>query len=231
MKVWFKDNPVLLEEVRSAIAKHFPTLHVVIENDAVFIRGTLHLPEKIDYYSIEIELLNDYPESVPLVRETGGRIKHIAERHIYTNGNCCLFVAEETWKYYPKGTTIIDFINKIVTAHFINQTHFELTGKWLWGERSHGIDGILEFYEEELKTNNLILIYKFIEHLAKVVVKKHWACYCGSKKKFQNCHYRQLLEYRKKIKPEIARKSLSLINNELEKYRQFKMQEEQKLRP
>lgn len=220
MKQWYLENPKLLDEVKTSVKAHFPTLHVIMENNVVFIRGTLHLPEEIDYYSIEIELLADYPESVPLVRETGGRIPHTGERHIWTSGICCLFVAEETWKYYPKGTTILEFIEKVVTAYFINQTHFELTGKWLWGERSHGLTGILEFYREELKTDDLFLIYRFIEHLAKVNVKKQWVCYCGSKKKFQHCHYRQLLEYRQKIKPEIAKYSLSVFNFELKKYRQ-----------
>lgn len=224
MKQWYTENPKLFNEVKTSLAARFPTLHVVIENAVVFIRGALHLPEGIDYYSIEVELLADYPKSVPLVREIGGRITRNGDRHIWTNGTCCLFVAEDTWKYYPKGTTIVDFIEKVVTAHFINQTHFELTGKWLWGERSHGLDGILEFYKEELKTDDLVLIYKFIEHLAKVNVKKYWLCYCGSKKKFQHCHFRQLLDYRQKIKPEIAKNSLLLFNYEIEKYRQSKKQ-------
>lgn len=217
MKIWHKENPKLLEALKKSIEENFPTLHFVMEKDVVFIRGALHLPELNDFYSIEIELLPDYPKSVPLVREIGGRIRRNGIRHIWTSGDCCLFVEEETFRYYPEGTTIKDFIQKIVTGHFINQKHFELTGKWLNGDRSHGIEGKLEFYEEELKTKNRYAIFRFIQSLAKDHIKDYQICFCGSRKKLGNCHFRFLKEYRKKIKPEIARKTLYLWNLELEK--------------
>lgn len=217
MKIWHKQNPELLEAVKNSIEENFSTLHFVMENDVVFIRGALHLPELNDFYSIEIELLPDYPKSVPLVREIGGRIPRNGTRHIWTTGNCCLFVEEETFKYYPEGTTTKDFIQKIVIGHFINQKHFELTGKWLKGDRSHGIEGKLEFYEEELETKNRYIIFRFIQNLAKDYIRDYQICFCGSKKKLGNCHLRLLREYRKKIKPEIARKTLILWSLEFEK--------------
>jgi hypothetical protein len=93
--------------------------------------------------------------------------ENTGDRHLFTNGNCCLFVKEETWKYYPKGTTIADFIKDTITYYFLNQTYYELTGNWLWGERSHGFFGIIEFYQDELQTNDLKLIISFIQYLAK----------------------------------------------------------------
>lgn len=217
MKIWHKENPELLEAVKNSIEESFSTLHFVMENDVVFIRGALHLPELNDFYSIEIELLPDYPKSIPLVREIGGRIPRNGNRHIYLEGHCCLFVEEETFRYYPKGTTLKNFIQKVVTGHFINQKHFELTGKWIDGDRSHGIDGKLEFYEEELKTQNRYIIFRFIQYLAKPYIKDYQICFCGSKKKLGNCHFKFLSEYRKKITPETAGKTLCLWVLEFEK--------------
>jgi hypothetical protein len=223
MKIWHKENPQLLEAVKNSIEENFSTLHFVMENDVVFIRGALHLPENLGFYSIEIELLNDYPDSVPLVRETGGKIKRDGDHHIWTTGNCCLFVEEETFRYYPKGTTIKDFVQKVVTGHFINQKYFELTDKWLEGDRSHGLEGKLEFYQHELKTDNIVFIYRFIEHLAKVNIKKYWACFCGSKKLMQNCHLKLLLDYRKKITPQIAKNTLLMFDHAIEELRKIEI--------
>ena len=176
----------------------------------VFIRGALHLPENLGYYSIELELPNDYPNTVPLVYETGGKIKRDAEHHIFTGGNCCLFVEEETYKYYPKGTSIVGFIKKVVTGHFLNQKYFERKGKWIDGDRSHGIKGKLEFYREVLNTNDLYTIFRFIQYLAKDRMVDYQICFCGSKKKLGNCHIKLVREYRKKINPQIAKNTINL---------------------
>ncbi|MDQ3749454.1 MAG: hypothetical protein M3367_10670 [Acidobacteriota bacterium] len=219
----------MLEDVKKSIREKFPTLNIVVENDIVFIRGILLLPEDIDEFIIEIELLEDYPDSIPIVRETGGRIPH-GKRHVFTHGDCCLFVREETWKHYPKGTTIIDFLNKIVVPYFLAQACFEITGKWLWGERSHDIYGILESYKEELKTNDIKLILRFIEYLAKSTLKKYRICYCGSKKKLQNCHYQTLKNYREKISQRIAKDSLILWFTELKRLENVKITEQQMIK-
>ena len=216
MEKWHIQNPKLLENIKTSLLEHFPDLKVFIENEVVFIRGDLSLPESVDKFSIEIEFKDDYPDSVPVVKEIGGRIPH-GERHTFTNGNCCLFVREEKWKHYPKGTKLIDFINNVVIPYFLAQTYFEITGQWLWGERGHGIYGILEFYEEELKTNDIKLIVRFIEYLAKPTLKKYRICYCGSMKKLQNCHYQTLKIYRERISPETAKDSLIMLFSELKR--------------
>ncbi len=214
MEKWHIQNPELLEEMNMSLQEHFPALNVSIENDVVFVRGNLSLPENVDEFSIEIELKDDYPNSVPIVREIGGRIPH-GKRHTFTNGNCCLFVREEKWKHYPKGTKLIDFIENVVVPYFLAQSYFEITNKWLWGERSHGIYGIIEFYKEELKTDDLNLIVKFIEYLAKPTLKKYRICYCGSGKKLQKCHYNVLKNYRIKISQDVANDSLKLLDLEI----------------
>lgn len=216
MEKWHIQNPKLLEDVKTSLQENFPTLKVFVENDCVFVRGNLSLPENVDEFSIEIEFKNDYPDSVPTVREIGGRIPH-GERHTFINGNCCLFVREEKWKHYPKGTKLTEFINNVVVPYFLAQGYFEVTGEWLWGERSHGIYGILEFYKEELKTNDINLIVKFIEYLAKPTLKKYRICYCGSRKKLQNCHFKVLKNYRDKISRDVAEDSLKILHLEIKR--------------
>lgn len=216
---------MLYEEVRELIRSHLPTLLVEMENDVVYVRGIYPILDlttgaEIDRYLIEIELPFDYPKSVPRVCEKGNRIPKIIDRHIFpSDGTCCLFVRDEQWRYHPEETSIIEFINGPVYQYFLSQSHFELTGKWLFGERGHGILGILEYYSEEVGTKDLRFILSFLDYLGKKVVKGHWDCFCGSGKRLRHCHFTKLLEMREKIPYLVAQDSLLKIRAALEQMR------------
>lgn len=202
--------------MKQLIDAAYPTLHLTIENETVYIRGSLFLTEtatkqEIDRYSIEIEIPVDYPKSIPKVREIGDKIPKIIDRHINIDGTACLFIPEERWKYYPKGASIVDFIAGPISQFFMSQSYFEITGNWLFGQRKHGIGGLLEFYSEILGTTNILVIRKFVEYLIKPKVKGHWHCYCGSQKLLRHCHLKKVFEYRSKISVETTRESLNKL--------------------
>jgi hypothetical protein len=182
----------------------------------VYIRGSLFLydlerGQEIDRYTIEVELLPDYPKSIPLVREVDGRIPRIASRHINADGTACLFVPDERWRHYPESASIVDFIGGPVHQFFLGQSYFEITGQWLFGQRSHGIVGLLEYYAEILETKKFKVIYNFISYLSKPQIKGHWPCYCQSGKRLRNCHLKKVFEYRSKISIETAHDSLGKL--------------------
>jgi hypothetical protein len=227
VKPWHEERPEDYAELRRLIESKLPTLHVSTEGRRVFIRGSLPLmdpegSEEIDRYDIEIQLPLDHPKSLPIVREIGGRLSKIADRHFSISGGACLFVREERWRAYPKGATIIDFIQGPVRNFFLSQTYFDLTGKWLFGERSHNVDGVFEYYEEELGTNDPATITRFMMYLSKKVVKGHWDCFCDSGKRMRNCHFPKLLEMREKIPQEVAARSLKMLVKAIEEYRRRK---------
>jgi hypothetical protein len=233
VKPWHEANPTLYEEVRQSILLHFPTLFVQVEHQKVYIRGVLPIcdlttGEEIDRYFIEIALPNDFPKGIPIVREKGGRIPRSIDRHIYEgDGTCCLFVRDERWRHYPEGATIVEFIEGPVYQYFLSQSYFELTGKWLFGERGHGIQGILEYYSEELGTNDLVVIMRFLDYLSLKEVKGHWDCFCGSGKRLRHCHFLKLLAMREKIPSLIAQSSLTNVVFELERLRRTQLQSNQ----
>jgi hypothetical protein len=220
LRPWHEANPALYEEVRRLVRSHFPTLRVEIENGVVYIRGSLplHEPEtlrEITRYRVEIALPRDHPKSVPLVCETGGRLPVTPDRHFSFDGSACLFVAEERWKHYPEGATILDFINGPVRQFFLGQAHFDLTGQWPFGERAHGAAGIIEYYFEELGTTDVKTVVRFLEYLAKGEAKGHWECFCGSSKRMRHCHSEKLKELRAKIPTQVAQSSLAQIKAEI----------------
>jgi len=197
MKYWYNKSPSLFQKFKRLLKDEYPSLHIQIENNIIYIRGTLFLYNKektkeIDHYSVEIEIPNDYPEAIPLVREIGGRLPKIADRHLNSDGTACLFYPEERLSVYPTNSTIIDFIKGPVYKFFLEQTYFDLTAKrdgkgiWLYGEWKHGEDGAIEFYSEKLDINirNKEELLKILRnYVTKEEIKGHWDCYCGSEKK------------------------------------------------
>jgi hypothetical protein len=204
--------------MKNQLRKEYPFLHALIENKQFYIRGSLFIfdiykNKKIDRYSIEIKIPQNYPESIPIVKEIGARLPKTIDRHFFPfDKSACLFLRDERYKYFPPGSSIIDFIKGPVENFFLSQTYFDSTGKWLFGERSHGSDGIIEFYSEELGTDKYQAIKIFLEYLSsKKCIKGHRDCYCGSGKKLRDCHLTKLIDFRSKISPEDAKKSLIMI--------------------
>jgi hypothetical protein len=150
---------------------------------------------------------------VPIVYEIGGRIPRIMDRHVYPDkGNCCLFLLDETFRYYKESDTIVDFLKGPVESYFLSQSYFESKpGEWIFGQRSHGVYGILEFYSEILNTKNVYLIGSFLSYLIKDEVKGHWQCFCGSQILMRKCHFNILIEYRNKIDKKAALVSYNRI--------------------
>ena len=224
MKPWFVRNPRRFEEVRSAVEKGFPTLHLFVERGGVFIRGALALedPETkrvIARFQVELEFPNDYPKSDPIVRETGGALPKIADRHFYDNGSACLFLPDARWRHCSPDCPIDEFINGPVIGFFLWQAHVELTGRQpASGEWRHGVQGIAQFYFEELGTKDVDLVLAFLRQLAARKVRPFRPCFCGSGRPIGRCHIEKLTFYRQRIDRRTALRSMHAIRSSLRRH-------------
>lgn len=220
---WYKRNQIF-EQFKESLKLNYPTLHVSVNNGLVHITGSLYLHdcfgEELDMYQIKIICDDMYPESMPEVHEIGGRIPKIADRHFFpASTRTCLLLNDEKHKYYSNDTPITDFLREIVEPFFLSQSHYDRTGKWLFGERGHGLKGILEFYEEVLGTNDIGIICGFLDCVLNDNLKGHWICFCGSNLTFRNCHLDLIKEYRTKISKDTVQFTLRNLNEKLEKER------------
>jgi len=210
-KPWHKANSALLKQMEREVQSTYPNLHFYPEKDRVFIRGSFPIiydGKILDRYLIEVELLPDYPESIPIVRETGGRIPKTLDHHInIPAGDICLFFPDERWKIYPPNSTFLDFLNGPVRNYFIGESLVELGQPWPFGQWSHDAEGIIEYYSNLLGTQDLAVILKYLEYLSKPRLKGHWDCPCGSGERLRNCHFNELIDLSAKISPEIAKQS------------------------
>jgi hypothetical protein len=83
--------------------------------------------------------------------------------------------------------------------------------EWPFGEWSHGLDGIYEYYRELLQTHDARTVWRFLYVLGKLNLKPHWDCPCGSGQKIARCCRARITDLRKKIPPAVARKALERL--------------------
>lgn len=209
---WFERDPALLEDVRSALRESdYKWLHLQLAEGIVRIRGTIPVPG--DRYNIQITFLNDYPNTLPQVRETGGRIPQTPDRHVNPkDGTACVCIPDE-WFIQRPDVTFLSFLGGPVHNYFLSQKCFEISGEWPLGERRHGNDGLFDFYQECLGTKDLRVIRNYLAYLSLDTVKGHWDCPCGSGKRIRNCHPREIFDLRRKLPPNIASIALNYLSN------------------
>ena len=138
-----------------------------------------------DVFEIEIWLNQSLTsEAWPKVYEVGGRHQLISKKrdippidlHFYPqDGSCCLGI-----KLAPTKLNIKDFIYHIVIPFFYRLAYVDYYGLQatkndLWGEYSHGNDGIREHCIEMLELNRLN-------------DGRNAPCPCDSGKKYKKCH-------------------------------------------
>lgn len=163
-----------------------------------------------DRYQIEIIFKASEYSNLPQVLETGSRLKTVAEStnlqlidlHVNPTGPVCLCVKLEEEKTFPNGFSLPEFIHKLVVPFFYAQSYFEKHNTWPWGQYSHGVLGLFEWYLEQQNITKEKLeefadqlkrdqkVWQVLHYLLirKSGVKGHNPCLCGSSKKYRNCH-------------------------------------------
>jgi hypothetical protein len=216
-KAWYDENPELLEELRKRVAREYSDLAFYRDEDELFIRGVFPVSyneEILEKYEIEILVPKD-KEEVPLVWETGGRIPRHEDNHVNPlGGELCLFVPDEAWIHYPPGSDILDLLKGPVRNFFIGVS-LHLRGQpWPFGERSHGVPGIVESYADVLGTTDTGSIRRYLDLLSRANIKGHWTCPCGSGEKIRKCHGELIRDLHSKIPAKVAKKSLQRLDNQ-----------------
>jgi hypothetical protein len=193
MKVpWFEREPEAYEVVRRMLVEKYPTLHARKIDGAVVIKGTLgisHEGVEVDRYSLELKLPPDYPKSLPTVWETAERIPREMDRHVHpSNGAICLGVAEELW-LAMNGDFSLDRVLDIPVRNFlIGNSLVEQGQDWPSGDRSHGVQGVIEFYETLIGIKGERALLLFLRSFILKKLKGHWPCPCGSGSILRRCH-------------------------------------------
>jgi len=216
MTPWHQRSPQLAEEIRADLRARYPNLHLFIEADATStVRGTfpVRAPDGrvLDRYAVSIEIPPDYPRSLPIVREVGGRIPWKADFHVNRDGVACVLLPDDRWRCFPEGAPFVRFLDGPVHDFFLGQSLVALGEAWPFGQWTHGAQGVREYYQWLLQTDHPKTIVRFLRVLAKLNWKGHLDCPCGSGQKIRRCCRSKISDLRNKISPTMARKALETL--------------------
>lgn len=217
---WFEADPDAFDELERVLRSSYPTLHAFIEDRVCIVRGSYPVMDAgtlVDRYDLEIALPIDYPASLPRVWETGGRIPREPDRHVFPEPGClCLGLPLALWMQL-KGDFSLPTVLEIPVRNFlIGNSLVERGEPWPHGDRSHGVDGVLEFYGDLLGTSNQMAIARFLLALVKEKVRGHWSCPCGSGKIIRNCH-KEAVEALRDVPREVVAQTGCMILDEIQR--------------
>ncbi|MBU0626074.1 SEC-C domain-containing protein [Patescibacteria group bacterium] len=208
--MWWKTKPSFFTKEQEHLAINYPSLNFIVDENIIFIRGKLQIA-KIAAFDIEIKLPDDYPNSLPEVKELGGKIPIANDRHVNDDGTCCLTVPAKMYQELGKNYSIIDFIDKFVVPFFANQVYYEIHRIWANGDYSHGNRGMLECYKELLRLSSLKQVVECMKITLQTFPKTSKSCPCGSGKKLRDCHLAELINLRVSIPTNLLRQNYKTL--------------------
>ncbi len=209
-KPWYRrGNGARIAADTTLVAEHFPTLGFRIdekERKASLEGPLVFLSECGISTAIETRLLFplSYPELEPVAFDSAQRFKpfpgkKIVDRHIYPDGQCCLWLPPRSpWKSSDPAA-LRDFLEQLV-VFFDRQLIYDDSGVWPGPAYDHGDAGYKQFIQEELHDDRVLSDALSPVILGSVAAGRNQSCPCGSGRKFKKCHLRVVEEIRWRIR-------------------------------
>lgn len=189
----------LEENIRVCCEKH-PTFVISKIDEGYILNGTYILNATFnevplyDEYYLEIFIPNDYPKSIPLIKDKGGTVPKELE-HFLDDGSFCLGACCEIVDAINLDESIEKFLDTFLVSYLYMSSYFIRYGKLPFTARSHGVKGIEEAYAERYNCTNRAILMKLLLYLSrKVEFRGHVPCDCGSGKRLRCCHGKKVLE-------------------------------------
>lgn len=197
-----------LKALEAQVQASYPDLRLVFDGETALLRGSFPVREgedEIDRFQIEVSV-EPNSDGLPTVREIGGRIPWLMDRHVEGDGKICPDVPELILLH---GTpTILEYLDGPVRNFFLSQLTYEETKVWPFDEWQHGRSGVIQAYGNLLGLSTEDEIKRHLDYLSRREIKGHWPCPCGSGEKMRKCHPDAISTLRERIPRHVAAMAL-----------------------
>jgi hypothetical protein len=187
----------LLDEVELLVRK-YPGLSFEATSSGYEVAGPFRFTARrhdltiSDEYSIRIHVPSAYPHEIPVVFECSDRIPTEFD-HKYKDNSLCLATDMDLTLSLSRDPSLVGFVDRYVVGYFYAVSYYRKYGVYPFGERSHGVDGLYEYYFELFQTDRKELVRGLLLKAYKREYVGHLPCLCGSGLKLRDCHGRALL--------------------------------------
>lgn len=108
--------------------------------------------------------------------------------HRYADGQLCLETDAAIRTYFIAGFNLEIWMRDFVEPYYFSYEYYQRYGVFPFGERAHGIEGVLQTYGEYFNEVDYVKIFRLMECIQFGQYRGHLPCPCGSGKKMRSCH-------------------------------------------
>ena len=137
-------------------------------------------------YSVKIVIPLE-SEKLPYVLDDGNHID-CNYPHRYLNGKLCLETDTSIRVRFVDGFSLEAWLEEFVEPYYFSYEFYQRYGEFPFGERGHGIEGILQIYGEYFDELDYVKVFKLMKFIQFGQYRGHLPCPCGSGKKTRSCH-------------------------------------------
>lgn len=151
-----------------------------------------------DSYQVELQISPQFPAIVPIAYESDGRIPR--DYHKLVGNSLCLGAPTALRIRLALSPSLVTFVDEFLIPYLAGHSHFSRTGTMLFGELSHGDQGIREYLAELFHSRSSTRAEEFVRLAS---LKKRNAnklpCPCGSGRRLGKCHNRIVNAHRRTL--------------------------------
>jgi len=156
-----------------------------------------------DSYKLEIVIPNKFPQALPKVQETGGKIPRDGNFHVNQDGTLCLGSPLRLLRKVHSTPSLTGFADKCLVP-YLYAVSYKLMhgGDFVFGELAHGDQGIVDDYSVMLglKERHQVTQAILLLGVKKRIANKR-SCPCGCGKRLGGCPFHHKLNEFRKMAP------------------------------
>ena len=142
-----------------------------------------------DHFSLEIFIPANFPEDIPTVRSTDGRIRsNNYKEHVYENGQFCLEIDTVIIEFLYENPSLLSFLTRYLNPYLVGFLFYQKHKRLPFGEHQHGIIGLMDYYCKLFEISDKKTAFTMLSCLFTDSLKGHILCPCESGKRYRNCH-------------------------------------------
>lgn len=182
-----------------------PGLRIIPEASDLVLAGSLEFNAQLagkarvsDRYEVEIRISERFPRRIPVVFETGGRIR-ISYHHL-VDGSLCLGSETRLRLMLAEGLSLVGFVERCVIPYLYRYSYLQMYGEAPFDDLEHGPDGITEDLRLLLGLERRSEVLPFVRVLAMTKRQANKErCPCGSGTRVGRCHNRLVNRLRNRL--------------------------------